>query len=369
MNKWNELHAKSEKLASEAEILLIKGASSKSYELFTKAAQAETEALKFISSEKKRTLGICYVSASALWYKAKKIIEAEEIAVKGLALSELPEFAIDQLKNLLQTIWSEELTEKAKISLAEEKILVSVKGGEVVEGGAPLDLIVEKVQVIQKLFYRTVEFISGVPHRDHGGPSINTIDLCRAWLFQAPTGSYQFAVAIEESKQKELFPISKPKARDITTKFFEIINASIEDPSVQLEKIIDDKKYRSTFLKLIRNLTPSGKTYDEMEISSKQMLKPIKLVPSVRKVISDSLQAQREIKRVFEEETIKGILRAVNLDKDWLEISRDLEHFKVLKVGDTVDDFIGPMLNRAVLVRVEKDNKGNFNFVDIESAE
>jgi hypothetical protein len=368
MNKWNELHSKSEKLASQAELLIIKGNLDQGYELFAKAAKAETDALEHINLEKKRTLGICYVSASALWYKANNLVQSEQIAFKGLTLG-IPEFAIEQLRNLLQTIWSERLTEKAKISLAEDKILISVKGGEVVEGGAPLDLIVEKVQVIQKLFYRTVELITGIPHRDHGGPSSNTMDLCRAWLFQTQTGSYQFAVVIEESNQKELFATTRPNAREITTKFFEIINASIEDPSENLEKIIEDKKYRSTFLKLIRNLTPSGKTYDEMEINSKKLGKPIKLVPSVRKVISDSLKEHKEINQVVEEETIKGILRAVDLDRDWLELTRELEHFKVYKVGDTVDDLIGPMMNRQVVVQARKDNKGNYIFIDIESAE
>lgn len=39
----------------------------------------------------------------------------------------------------------------------------SVKGGEVITGGAPLDLIVEKVQTIQSMFYRTVECIKDLP--------------------------------------------------------------------------------------------------------------------------------------------------------------------------------------------------------------
>jgi hypothetical protein len=37
------------------------------------------------------------------------------------------------------------------------QVFFSVKGGDVVTGGAPLDLIVEKVQTIQPIFYRTIE--------------------------------------------------------------------------------------------------------------------------------------------------------------------------------------------------------------------
>jgi len=51
------------------------------------------------------------------------------------------------------------------------QVFVSVKGGEVITGGAPLDLIVEKVQTIQAMFYRTIEFIKDMPLRVRGDQS------------------------------------------------------------------------------------------------------------------------------------------------------------------------------------------------------
>ena len=53
--------------------------------------------------------------------------------------------------------------ERAGIEFAPGQVLISVKGGDVIEGGAPLDLIVEKVQTVQSLFYRTAEFLVELP--------------------------------------------------------------------------------------------------------------------------------------------------------------------------------------------------------------
>ena len=69
------------------------------------------------------------------------------------------------------------------------------------------------------------------------------------------------------------------------------------------------------------------------------------------------------------EEILTGVLRALDLDRDWLEVTIDLDHIRIEQVGDAVDDLIGPMVNRPVIVHVMKDPQGRRLFRDIESAE
>jgi hypothetical protein len=59
-----------------------------------------------------------------------------------------------------------------------------------------------------------------------------------------------------------------------------------------------------------------------------------------------------------QEQIIRGILRAVHLDQDWLEVTVDSEHVRIIGVGDAVDDVIGPMVNHAVIVQVTRDTNG-----------
>jgi hypothetical protein len=64
---------------------------------------------------------------------------------------------------------------------------------------------------------------------------------------------------------------------------------------------------------------------------------------------------------------LRGILRAVHLDKDWLEITSDGQHIKITEVGETVDDVVGPMVNRAVVVQAIKKADGRRTLVDIQA--
>ena len=147
------------------------GREQKARELYARAAAAEQRAVADLDTLKTRTLGISSVSTVSLYYKAAMFECAEELACRWLPTEELPLFAKEQLRNLLQSIWSEQTRKEAPVRFEPGQVLVSVQGGEIVSGGAPLDLIVEKVKIVQSLFHRTAEFLSGLAHRRRGAPS------------------------------------------------------------------------------------------------------------------------------------------------------------------------------------------------------
>ena len=176
---WAECHRRSEHLAAEAETAVRRGERDRGIVLYAQAAEAEVQGLSELDPSKTRTLGISAVSAVSLWYKARNYEQAEAVAYHWLATGLLPEFATEQLQILLQSIWSEAVRKRAGIQFAPGQVIVSVKGGEVLTGGAPLDLIVEKVQTVQSLFYRTAELLRGLPHRKRGAPSQEIQGICR----------------------------------------------------------------------------------------------------------------------------------------------------------------------------------------------
>ena len=150
------------------------------------------------------------------------------------------------LKQILQTIWSEELRANSGVQFTKGEVLVSVSGGEVVYGGAPLDFILQKVKVVRGMFFRTIELLLQVPLRKQGDPSFEIQEQCRPWLFQATAGSYQFVVRIEKPSQMELFPVGLPEIEEVTQKFMEIVKASTEESGEKLKEIVPDEGYRST---------------------------------------------------------------------------------------------------------------------------
>jgi hypothetical protein len=365
---WAELHKRSEELASIAEVLVRRGQDDEAVRRYAEAAEKEEEALLLLDDEKPRTLGITATSAVALWLKAKEFAKAERVAVLALGRPATPEFARSDLRLLLQTLWTRAATENAGIKFMPGQVVVSVAGGEVVTGGAPLDLIVGKVQTIQSLFYRTIELVRGMPHRNRGGPVKEVQDSFRPWLFQAPPGSYQFSVAVQEPAQQKLFG-KDVRSDEVAWKFMEILRSTTDQTGERLERLVPQRDYQNSFLKLARNLAPTGRLYSEMTIRSMDDSNGVVLMPESRAAINRTLKERTGDAPKEQRETLRGVLRALHLDRDWLEVQAEGKLVHVSGLQDAIDDVIGPMVNHAVTVTVTKLPNGSLRFVDIELEE
>jgi len=369
---WIDHHSKSEELASKAEHERRRGFAEQAILLYRQAAEEECSALRYIAEGKARTYGITAVSAASLWYKAHDPKMAEQVAYQSLSSGILPAFASQQLRQLLQTIWSDEIRANSGVEFTKGEVLVSVSGGEVVFGGAPLDFILQKVKEVRGMFFRTIELLLQIPLRKKGDPSFEIQEQCRPWLFQAPASSYQFVVRIEKPSQMELFPGGLPEIEEVTQKFMEIVRASTEESSEKLKEIVPDEGYRSTFLKMTRNLAPTGKAFGKMEIKAadEMMIPPVVLIPETRQVINEIIKPP---KKPGEEEgpkpdQIRGILRNLHLDKDWLEVALlegERQTIRIYETGEIIDDIVGPMVNRRVVVDVVM-KRGRHIFRDIQ---
>lgn len=97
---------------------------------------------------------------------------------------------------------------------------------------------------------------------------------------------------------------------------------------------------------------------------------PITLDSGSRKTISEVIR--RDFTKPREqgerEGSLTGKLRAVHLDQDWLEVTVEGEHIRVYGVGETVDDVVGPLMNRDVVVHIITQPNGRIVFRDIEGA-
>jgi hypothetical protein len=367
---WLVHHKQSENLASEAHENLRAGDSARAVRLFKEAAQAEVLALGSLTPDKQRTIGVTAVSAVALWYRAGELDEAERLAHRSSALAGLPHFAKEQLRSLLQAIWNEYAQKKSGVSFLPGQVLVSVRGGDVITGGAPLDLIVEKVQGVQNLFYRTAEYLKALPLRKSGPPSKEVQERCKPWLFQSVPGSYQFAVAIQKPSQRELFPVDDLDPERLSHTFLSILKAAGDNSDEQMKTLVEDNGYRQTFLKMTRNLAPTGKKFSELEIRGTGDNAPVILSVISRKLISETLRAGKANLpgEAGQREVIEGVLRAVDLDADWITVAVDGESKTVKGIGTNVDDVIGPMVNHEVVVHVLR-NQNRLKFIDIERRE
>lgn len=366
---WADLHRASEVAAMEAEQNFRSGQASVAAALYAQAAELEQQALTTLDPAKARTRGITAISAVSLWFKAARYEQAEQLAYAMLADASIAAFARADLRNLVQAIWTETTKKAANASFLPGQVFVSVKGGEVITGGAPLDLIVEKVQTIQAMFYRTIEFIRDMPVRLHGGPPRDIQDACRPWIFQAAPGSYQFSVAIQEIKQLDLFR-EDPRPDLVAHQFLEILKATASEDTQQLENIVPRADYRNVFLKLSRNLAPSGKSFGSIELRGGAGDGPVALTPDARSAINRTIKKNRPVAAQDSteiEDEITGTLRAVDLDKDYLHVVVDGQGVHIVDLAEAMDDVIGPMINKTVKVQILRAaNRLRFRDIELE---
>jgi hypothetical protein len=361
---WSDLHKRSTELAFEAGRMRVTSRAD-AERIYREAAELEVEALDSIPLGKPRTRGIIGASAASLLFKGAEYRRAADLALQ-LLNGEPPVDVREQLQGILQAVWSEEAKRETAAKFLPGQVIVSISGGEIVTGGAPLDVIVSKVQNIQSLFIRTIEYLSELPFRARGPAPAEIRDYCRPWLFQAPAGSYQFAVAVEAPKQSDMFK-AHVNPQDITDKFLDIMQATTADTPEQLERVVDREDYREAFVKLTRNLSPTGRSYDRVRIYSYDNPKEVVLSTDARTYTNEYVAALMPSVETAAKDTIIGVLRALDLDKDWLEVDVKGRHHRITGLEDAVDDIIGPLVNRDVKVTFLRTGR-RMKYLDIEEA-
>ena len=163
------------------------------------------------------------------------------------------------------------------------------------------------------------------------------------------TRQLSVCVAIQEEYQPTSSSHTYPHREMSLTTSCRILRVGTEDPEETLTEVVPDATYRNTFLKLTRNLTPDGKTCNRLDIHSPGDSRPITL----------DLEVRRNLRRVIREakqghgttplahEPLRGVLRAIHLDRDWLELADEGGALvRVYAVGEEVDDVIGPWSTR-----------------------
>ncbi|MCY4558813.1 MAG: hypothetical protein OXF79_21025 [Chloroflexi bacterium] len=362
---WVERHIESERFASDAEAATRRGESSAAMELYAKAADAEGKALQGVDANSTRTLGIIAVSAVALRYKAMQLDEASILAHRCLGSSHLPDFAREQLQHLLETMkWQRALSE-----MHHAQMIVSLSGGTIMHGGAPSDLVTSKIRKITTVFYRTVEHWKQLPHRRRGEPSKEIRDAYRPWTFQAAPGSYRFAMSVQPTRQLPL-ESNELTPKDIVDGAYDILQACAGSPEGMLSEMVPDVDYRLTFLKLTRDLVPNGKQFNRLTIAVSDSPAPLVLMPDTKYAISGAIQAlSSTVAAEGEDVLIRGVLRALHLDRDWIEVvDENGENQTINNVGEEVDDRLGSMVNGSVVVHASRVD-GKLMFRDIEPDE
>ena len=349
----NEKHREAEALAAEAALVRSKGLIDKALELYSRAADAEWAALSAIPSGKSRTRSVLSLSAASLLYKAERLDEAERCAFQLLGSASLEDWADRQLRELLQVISDEKaLRTVSARRYSGESITVSLRGGQIGSGTAPFDLIIEKAAAFRSLLYRFAEWTGQYPLRVRGNPPKELLDLVEARVSEPAPGSYRLEVRLTEPLQVEMFGRRRVESQAVSDALFGFLDRLTTGTPEQLEEFVPQRDYRKALLQLTRSVTPSGKRVTEVGIyrhhddRTQSVYLTDKLSSRIRRVLPPPEEPEKK------RNELRGVLRALHLDKNWLELATpEGEHIQCDTVHDMLDDVVGPMVNHEVVVR------------------
>ncbi len=349
----NDQHTTAQELSARAAHVLSEGLAQEAQRLFSEAAKHEAAALASVPSDRTRTRSILSVSVASLLYKGALLDESEKAIFQYLALGDLDSWADTQLRELLQVVTDERLL-KANLArrYSGESITVALRGGEIGAGTGPLDLILDKASGFRSLLYRMAEWVGQFPLRRHGPPPKELQDLVYARATEPAVGSYRLEVRLTEPIQPDLYHPTRVPPAELSDRLFDFLECLTAGTPKDLEELVPQPDYLRALLQLTRNIVPGGKRVRELGIyrQKQDTLQSVYLTdglpPRIREAIPKQVKSPTE-----EHTTIQGVLRALHLDRNWLELTlEDGTHFICDTVPEMLDDVVGPMVNRRVLV-------------------
>jgi hypothetical protein len=227
---------------------------------------------------------------------------------------------------------------------------------------------------------RVLEWQARRPFRVAGPADAIIGDRVQARATQPVAGSYRFLIRLVAPAQAPLFPdMPNVEIRGVADALFKLVTHASSGAlasAEELKRLVPDEQYRSTMLKLVRNIVPAGKRVGEVEIARITKATPdaepvrtsVLLTKESRAPIAEAIKATPTEPPEEHFETIKGTLRAVHLDRDWLVVvQEDGTSVRCEGAGSSVDDVLGPLVNRPVILRARRRGiVRKLHLVDIE---
>jgi hypothetical protein len=342
------------------------------------AAELQWSFVNSLPEDRIRTISVYGLSAATLFYRGNDLERSESLAYLLLSKPNLESYSKSQLRELLARVWNERQMEEIGYRLPVSPLSVIFRKGSILHGLAPTDAIDTPIRSVFNLFQRLAAWMCDLPLTKKPDAVLN--ERYRAFSSEPALGSYRIDLYIAQDDQLALeFPgITKqlPLPDDVITSFLDFMSYASNDDYDSICSFIPDDQYRKTLVRLARNIVPDGTQVGEVEIrrANDYKEKSVTLVAEHRSPFGRMIKKCEPIEKIGNvlQEVTKhtGILRAVDLDKNELRLDMDNETLKFKKADDIVDDVVGSLLNkRVVIVGNYRSNKSSsFLATDIDLA-
>ena len=284
---------------------------------------------------------------------------AARLAHYILSHETVEEHAAEGLERLLSRIRNEKLMAKLG-QISGEPISFFLRGDEIADGFAPSNLVDRFTSPVLNMFRRMAACLSDLPYTARPPASIS--EKYRMWQSQPLTGSYRVDFCISGPVQLSLdLDPSAVQPDDVvsaTMEFIQNATSLSETNNSRINDLVPNPEYRTTLLRLVRNMIPDGKGVNELELrrTNEDQEKAVYLIPESRQTVGKLITPVSERTKIKEDrvepEEVIGTLRAVDLDTRRFRVDGHENQRTTLTLPATFsDDVITPMLNRNVKIQ------------------
>ncbi len=375
MSQVREKHSQAMDSAEEALRAQRLGQADRALLLNARAFELEQEAALLATNNggSEPTQSVLLRSAATLALRCKRHRDAERLVAKALS-GEPPSDVADELRDLLEEINFERHLDLRGITLSHDELQLSIAGAGVGFGFAPTEEFVRRIDVLQKLMYRTAEHKAEEPYRNSASPPKEFRDQLRVFMSVPRAASLAVTLRIASDKdQPELFP---GRAADVIDELMTRLQAFNEGSDAELKQRITNASYYTNFVGLARQLAPSGTQVRQVGLTAMRSGAERKVALTRRReeIIARPGPAAGRVEAPEEpgEIILTGILKfadSTKPDNDSIKIEGTDGGFQTLRVPTgMMADIVRPLWEMQVTVRAERKRR-HLCLLDIAPAE
>lgn len=242
-------------VADEAFIARHRGDSKLAKTLTRRAFELEVAAAELVREDlsAEPTRSILYRSAASLAMEIGELREAERLIAIALTGNPPQEIA-EELRELLDQVHFSRHLQLRGVEIDPGELQFSIAGHAVGFGIALSEVFIDRIKDLEKIIYRTVERLSGLPFRERGSTRRSIHEGYHLWIAAPRPGS--FAVTLRLGRQTQLpgFDISSDVVNEVI-ECFDLLNSGQEN---LLRQKMPEEAYYHNFVGLAKRIAPDG---------------------------------------------------------------------------------------------------------------
>lgn len=340
---------------------------SKVAEYSFKAFEFEKQAFILFSSESndEPTRTVLLRSAANLAMLASLPREAEKLIAIGLA-GDPPEELAEELRDILQQVNFFRHLETKGVELDQNEIQLSISGNEVGHGIIRSDEFLNRIEIIEKLAFRTADRLRKKPFKERGRKKKSDVVEFEPFLSVPRAASFAVTIRFGHSTNQIAIPgaDSQTFLIDDLLQNIETINEGNYD---KLSGAIKEDDYRRNFLALIKKLAPDGERIKLVGLTVKRD-NEIRTIP-LTKIKSDfQIDESSQIDEEPKPESVKliGVLSFADSKKSKIKLTDDnSKDFIITVPKGLLSDVVKPYFEEEVILKGIKTGK-KIELTDVE---